>query len=125
MGRYIECKIGDEYKIVWKYGFGTQASEMHRINTELGIGEYHLIRYEDDDESESLKYVYTTEHNDCDGDLLILNKSDLDLLEKNIKLLKESDKTASDEWYIAMLEAIVDFIREHSTQTQFMLEGEF
>ena len=52
MGRYITCKVGNEYKNVWKYGLGIQASEMHRVNTELGIGEYHPIQYEDNGDSE-------------------------------------------------------------------------
>ena len=55
MGRYINCKIGNDYEIVWKYGLGVQASEMNRISIELGIGEYHLIRYMDEESQEKMK----------------------------------------------------------------------
>ncbi len=43
MSRYIECKFDSGYQIVWKYKLGEQASEMCRISTELGVGEYHQI----------------------------------------------------------------------------------
>ncbi len=44
MGRYIECKINGKLAQVWKYGFGAP-SEMYRIYEELGVGEYHPVRY--------------------------------------------------------------------------------
>jgi hypothetical protein len=45
MGRYIECKINGELENVWKYVLGAQPSEMYRIYEELGVGEYHPVRY--------------------------------------------------------------------------------
>jgi hypothetical protein len=134
VGRYINCKIDDEYETVWKYGFGVQSSEMHRISTELGIGEYHLIRYLDDESDEeddgNLKYEYVPEAptnsvNDVDGDILILDRSDVEKLEEQIQSLKKADMTNANEWFIAMVEAIRDFIVEHSEQDRFIFEGEF
>ncbi|MDJ0724204.1 MAG: hypothetical protein QNJ38_03745 [Prochloraceae cyanobacterium] len=125
MGRYINCQIGDEYEIVWKYGFGVQNSEMHRINTELGIGQYHLIRYlEDENEDDEYEYLSEAE-TDVDGDILILSKGDVQKLEEQLELLKNSDRGDRDKWFIAMLEAIINFIREHSEQDTFIFEGEF
>jgi hypothetical protein len=47
MGRHINCMIGDEYESVWKYRFGVQNSEMHRITSDLGIGQYHSLGHSD------------------------------------------------------------------------------
>jgi hypothetical protein len=137
VGRYINCKIGDEYETVWKYGFGVQNSEMHRITTELGIGEYHVIRYIYDDETEECNpnlYEYVPkdrievdENGDLnvDGDILILSRSDLEKLEEQIQSLKKTDLSEGNEWFIAMIEAIRDFIVEHSEQDRFVFAGEF
>jgi hypothetical protein len=98
MDRYIECMIDDEYETVWKYGLGVQNSEMSRINTELGIGEYHLIRYIDDDVD--IKYEYLSENHayeDIDGDILILHRNDFKKLEMQIQSLKKSDVTDEHE----------------------------
>jgi hypothetical protein len=133
MGRYIECKIGNEYETVWKYEFGVQDSEMHRISTELGIGEYHMVRHvydeSDKDGGEDVKYEYVSEdyedHMDVDGDVLILTRSDIEKLEMQIQSLKKADASNADEWFIGMTEAIRDFIIEHSEQDRFVFEGEF
>jgi hypothetical protein len=128
VGRYINCKIGNEYEIVWKYGFGVQDSEMYRIATELGIGEYHLIRYVDDENGKEDDFIieYVLEdQTDVDGDVLILSRSDLGKLEEQIQALRKTNLTNSDEWFVAMLEAIQDFIVEHSEQERFIFEGEF
>jgi hypothetical protein len=130
MGRYIGCKIGDEYETVWKYGFGVQDSEMNRISTELGIGEYHMVRHvydeSEEDDGEDVKYEYVSEeHMDVDGDVLILTRSDIERLEMQIQSLKKADASNADEWFIAMTEAIRDFIIEHSEQDRFVFEGEF
>ncbi len=77
------------------------------------------------DEFEDPKYRYVDENDDVDGDILILDRKDLELLEQKINLLKESDETALEKWYIAMLEAIANFMRQNPAQAQFILEGEF
>ena len=132
--RYISCQIGEEYIDVWKYRFGVQNSEMHRVSTELGIGEYHMIRYvdnkdDDDNDDPQLKYEYIsedeTEFDDIDGDILILSRSDLEKLDQQIKLLKKSESTEENKWFIAMLEAIRDFTFEYPQKNQFIFEGEF
>jgi hypothetical protein len=132
MGRYISCKIGDEYEVVWKYEFGVQASEMYRINDELDIGEHHLIRYvDDDDEDTDPRYEYVFEGQSdgdddrVDGDILILHQSDIAKLDTQLELLRKPDLSEEDELFIAMIEAIRDFISEHSAQDKFILEGEF
>jgi hypothetical protein len=125
MGRYISCKIGEEYETVWKYGFGVQNSEMYRICEELGIGEYYWVRYSGTEEDPQYEYVSEDEMEDVDGDILILNRQDLDKLEQKIHLLKNSTPADTDQWFIAMLETIRDFMREHSEQDQFIFEGEF
>ncbi len=120
MGRYIECQVGREYEIVWKYGFGVQNSEMMRIHTELGLGEYHLIQYDEEE------YQYVPEDEmDVDGDILILDRKDIPKLKEQIQLCKGKEKTEADQWYIGMLEAICNFMVEHPEQDQFVFEGEF
>ena len=130
MGRYINCKIGDKYEIVWKYGLGVQASEMRRISTELDIGEYHLIRYMDDESEEegedNFKYEYVPEdQTDVDGDVLILSRSDVEKLKIQIQSLKKADTSNANGWFIAMTEAIRDFMVEHLEQDSFIFEGDF
>ncbi|MDB9517340.1 hypothetical protein PN466_10315 [Roseofilum reptotaenium CS-1145] len=93
MGRYINCKVNDDYKIVWKYGLGTQASEMYRISTELGIGEYHMIRYVENETGENYEYInFNISINNSPGDVLILTRDDIDKIDRQIQLLKKSDK---------------------------------
>lgn len=127
MGRYINCKIADKYEMVWKYAFGEQNSEMYRISKELAVGEYHLIRYTED------SYEYVSE-DDCifsenemnvDGDILILRKNDIEKLQQQIQRLKHSDLGTDNQWFIAMVEGIINFMIEHSEQNNFIFEGEF
>jgi len=54
-----------------------------------------------------------------------LSRSDIQKLEQQIQLLKKSAKTYEDEWYIAMLEAIRNFMTEHPDQDKLVFEGEF
>jgi hypothetical protein len=97
MGRYINCEVNGESETVYKYVLGIQISEMHRISTELGIGEYHLIRnayneddYEnEEDDAQKPAYEYVDEQSDdVDGDILILRRSDIEKLNENIDVLE-------------------------------------
>jgi hypothetical protein len=128
MGRYINCKIGNEHEIVWKYRFGVQASDLHRISTELGIGEYHLIRYVDPKskkEDEDFDYKYVTEDlTDAYGDVLILSRSDVEKLDTQIQALKEVSTSDTNSLFIAMTEAIRYFMVKNSERDRFIFEGE-
>ncbi|BAY85910.1 hypothetical protein NIES267_54160 [Calothrix parasitica NIES-267] len=88
-----------ERKIVWKYRFGSQPSEMHRIYDDLGIGKYSS--------------------NNSNLDELILNRSDIEKLEKEIIELEDNPSN-----FLDMLEAIRDFMFRHPEQNEFILEGE-
>jgi hypothetical protein len=136
MGRYINCEVNGESETVYKYALGVQISEMHRISTELGIGEYHLIRYaynEDDDENEDNQkpvYEYVDEQSDdVDGDILILRRSDIEKLNENIAILEASlesgEKDEEDKFYIAMIKAIRYFMIRYLNQEKFIFVGEF
>ncbi|MBD2183069.1 hypothetical protein H6S82_10520 [Planktothrix sp. FACHB-1355] len=127
MGRYINCFVGGEGKIVWKYGFGVQNSEMHRIYDELGIGEYKLVKDVDSQEDNLGKitnriYEYTDDWREADCDVLILTRSDIPKLEEKLAILKAE---SNDEWYIGMIEAIRDFTIEHPDLQEFVFEGEW
>jgi hypothetical protein len=127
MGRYINCKIAGKDEMVWKYVFGEQNSEMYRISEELAIGEYHLIRYTE----ESYEYVseddctFSEDGINVDGDVLILHQRDIEKLQQQIQRLKNSDQRTDNQWFIAMVESIINFMIEHSSQDDFIFEGEF
>ena len=123
MGKCIECKIGDKYEMVWNYGFGSPNS-MHRVNTELGIGEYHLVRYIYKEDDADIDYEYVSADR-ADGDILILSRIDIEKMEVQLQLLKTSI-TANENWlFIAMVEDIRAFIIEHSAQDRFIFECDF
>jgi len=108
LGRHIRCKVSSkteknnqyEYKHVWKYKFAEQKSEMHRIYDELGIGKYAL-------------------KSDANEDVLILIRSDIEKLEKEIDRLKENPSN-----FLDMIEAIRDFMLRSPEKNEFILEGE-
>jgi hypothetical protein len=79
MGRSIRCEVDGKRETVWQYLFGSQPSEAHRIYEEFGIGEYHpfCYDYEDDDEVQHC-YKYLPTRQGADGDILILNREDLE-----------------------------------------------
>lgn len=142
MGRYIQCQINGEFEIVWKYGLGAQPSEMYRIYEELGVGEYHPVLYnykfsqnEEDqdgltyeyeyDDEDGLTYEYVETGQVADGDILILNRKDIEELKKWLEVLKQDSEKSKDTWFIAMIEAIKNFMLRYPHQEEFVLEGEF
>ncbi|MBP0010699.1 MULTISPECIES: hypothetical protein [unclassified Roseofilum] len=46
----------------------------------------------------------------------------LDKIDRQIQLLKKSDKHGENKWFIAMLEAIRGFMLENSEQEKFILK---
>ncbi|MFB2920729.1 MULTISPECIES: hypothetical protein [Aerosakkonema] len=127
MGRYINCFVGGEGKIVWKYGFGVQKSEMHRIYDELGIGEYKLVKDVDYQENNLEKitnriYEYTDDWREADCDVLILTRSDIVKLDEKLAILEAE---SNDRWYIGMIQAIRDFMIKHPNLEEFVFEGEW
>lgn len=156
MGRYINCEVNGESNEVYKYAFGDQPSEMYRISTELGIGEYHLIKYAYNDEDEEYDEAPTIEYIDeqseeVEGDILILVRSDIEKLNEQIKILQtelEVNKSTEqvdnsyhkndelyehdelyeyedDNFYIAMIIAIRDFMNKYPLEDKFTFIGEF
>jgi hypothetical protein len=137
MGRYINCEVNGESETVYKYVLGVQISEMHRISTELRIGEYHLIRYtyneDDENEEEDTQkpaYEYVDEQSDdVDGDILILRRSDIEKLNESIDILEANlasdQKDEEDGFYIAMIKAIRYFMIRYLNQEKFIFVGEF
>ncbi|MEL4896184.1 hypothetical protein [Crocosphaera sp. Alani8] len=128
MGRYIECEVNGECHSVWKYRFASQESEMYRIFTELKIGEYSLLQYVLEQKENEPNYKYISiykfkEWMEIGGDRLILNRKDCEKLKIAIEKLKQS-LTNKDEWYMRMLEAIVNFINKHKEQERFIFHGE-
>ena len=105
MGRYIECKINGKLEYVWKYVFGGQLSEMYRSYEELGVGEYHPIRYryelsENEEDEDDLNYNYAETRQVADGDILILNRKAIEELKIWLELLKQDSEKSKDRWFI-------------------------
>jgi hypothetical protein len=140
MGRYISCKVGDEYETVWKYELGVQSSEIYRISSELGIGEYHMIRYREPDKGDNGEnaagYDYITDApfseeiaiddwEDIDGDILILKKTDVIALDQHLQRLQQLPEAHAHHYFLGMIVAIRNFMVNHSDQDQFIFEGEF
>lgn len=127
MGRYISCKINGQWELVWKYGFGTQSSEMYRIHEELGVGEYHpvCIQYQETPAGKLRSYAYLDTRRGADGDILILRRADIEALGEWLDILSEMCERQKDPWFVAMIEAIQTFVHLHADQEEFLLEGEF
>jgi hypothetical protein len=127
MGRYINCQINGEWKIVWKYGFGKQSSEMSRIYEELGVGEYHPVHiaYVEGSKGRVRTYAYVESRVGADADILILRKKDIEDLGEWAEVLKEICKSDREKWFAAMVEAVYQFIIFHSDCEELVLEGEF
>ncbi|WP_332978974.1 hypothetical protein [Microcoleus sp. A003_D6] len=130
MGRYIECKINGELENVWKYVFGAQPSEMYRIYEELGVGEYHPVRYryefsENEKDEDDLTYEYVETRQVAEGDILILNRKDIEELKTWLEVLKQDSEKSKDTCFISMVEAIKNFMLRYPHQEEFVLEGEF
>jgi hypothetical protein len=103
MSRSIGCEINGHYQIVWQYRFACP-SDMHRISTQLNIGEYHQISGLEDS--------------------LILVRSDVEKLEEQIQTLKAATAVNEDKWLIAMIEAFRDCIVANPEQDKFIFEGD-
>ena len=128
MGRYIECKINGEFKNVWKYVLGVQPSEM--FYEELGVGEYHPVRYcyefsENEEDEDDLTYKYAETRQVADGDILILNRKDIEELKIWLEVLKQDSEKSKDTCFISMVEAIKNFMLRYPHQEEFVLEGWF
>jgi len=105
---------------------------MYRIATELGIGEYHLIGYvhnEDEEYSDSGTIEYIDEPSeDVEGDILILLRSDIPKLTEQISILTadlDHKKDKEEEFYLAMIESIRNFMNQHPKLDKFTFIGEF
>lgn len=126
MGRSIKCEVDGKLETVWKYLFGSQPSEAYRIYEELSIGEYHpfCYDYEDDEENEvQPRYKHLPTRQGADGDILILNREDLEALSICLETLKADGSQAAR--YIWMIEAIRDFMLKHPHQEKLTFESEF
>ncbi len=113
-------------EIVWQYLFGSQPSEAYRIYEEFGIGEYHPFcdDYETDEEDGiQPRYKYLPTRQGADGDILILNREDLEELSSCLETLKANESQAAR--YIFMIEAIRNFMLKHPHQERFTFESEF
>lgn len=128
MGRYVECKINGHWEIVWKYIFGAQSSEIYRIYEDLGLGEYHPVRieYKEDETGKHPIYEYLETRSGADADILILKQSDVVELGEWVEVLKtDSSLRKKDKYFIVMLEAILNFMLNHSDHEKIIFEGDF
>ncbi|MEO0826802.1 MAG: hypothetical protein AAFX95_22985 [Cyanobacteria bacterium J06639_16] len=136
MGRYITCEISGRSQNVWKYAFGDQPSEMYRIYEELGIGEYHPVRFKSSEDGTGWIYEYLSDYEGAERDILILNRSDLGKLKKCLDVLKQDsdqwlkllqyDVSNNQKiWFAGMVEAIYEFMLKYPQQDVFTFEGEF
>lgn len=103
MSRLIGCETNSGCQIVWQYRLGCP-SDMYRINTELGIGEYC--------QTNALE------------DRLILARNELKKLEAQLQMLKEAATVNEDRRFIAMVEAFRDCMVANPKQDQFIFESD-
>lgn len=103
MSRLIGFETNSGCQIVWQYRLGFP-SDMYRINTDLGLGEYCRTN--------PFK------------DRLILAKNELEKLEAQIQTLKEAAAVDEDRHFIAMVEAFRDCIVANPEQDRFIFEGD-
>ena len=126
MSRFIRCRIDGKSKTAYQYLSGSQPCEAYRIYEEFGIGEYHPFFYDygDDEEDEvQPRYKYLPTRQGADGDILILNREDLEELSSCLETLKADGSQAAR--YIWMIEAIRDFMLKYPHQKRFTFESEF
>jgi hypothetical protein len=113
---------------------GGQPSEMYRIHEELGLGKYYPIRntYVNGDRGLLAICEYLESRIEADGDILILNRKDIQELGQWLDLLREDCNTRKEhsdyhkyECYVSMIDAIYNFATSHLDREEFIFEGEF
>jgi hypothetical protein len=123
MSRYIECKLDDgSSATVWKYESGIQPFELSRIRKDLGIGDYYRERLVHD-----RRTGYRTERvkatESADFDILSLKREDIKKIDVRLVYIKQW-LLETDPHYIAMVEAIKNFMIAHTEQEIFVFRGE-
>jgi hypothetical protein len=92
------------------------------------LGEYHpiCIEYREDETGEHRVYKYLETRSGADADILILKQNDVVELGEWIEVLsRDNSLKKKDEYFIAMLEAIRNFMLVHSAHEEIIFEGEF
>jgi hypothetical protein len=125
MGRSISCRVNEKLETVWRYLFGSQPSEMYRIYEELGVGEYHPFRFEYEDDQVEGIYEYLLTRQGADGDILILDSTELEELNVYLQNLQADAEKSKETRYIAMIIAIRDFMLRYPNQKEFVFESDF
>lgn len=126
MSRYIRTKVGGKRQHVYKYLFGVQESEMHRISLEYGVGEYKWFKHlgYDEETGESILEETSNPRESFTGELH-LEENDLPHLKSLVERLEYLDSLWDrDNFFTDMARAILDFAE---TQVEFpiVLEDEF
>jgi len=116
MGRLVTCD--DDY--VWKYVFGKQNSELYRVPKEVGVGEHHFVRFDEDklmNEDVHAWIPVDPSKEEFEAEVLILSSQDLEYISKFIEentqqpsfLKKLFAKKEEPDYFIAMLDAFVEY----------------
>ncbi len=72
-----------------------------------------------------MTYEYAEIRQVADGDILILNRKDIEELKIWLELLKQDSEKSKDRSFIWMVEAIKNFMLRYPDQEEFVLEGWF
>jgi hypothetical protein len=126
MSRFIRCEVDGKSRTVYQYLFGSQPCEAYRIYEEFGIGEYHPFCYDyegAEDDGVQPRYKYLPTRQGAEGDILILNRENLEELSLRLEALEANGSTEAR--YVWMIKAIRDFMLKYSYQERFAFESEF
>jgi hypothetical protein len=72
-----------------------------------------------------LTYEYVETGQVADGDILILNRKDIEELKIWLEVLKQDSEKSKDTCFISIVEAIKNFMLRYRHQEEFVLEDEF
>ncbi|ARU57243.1 hypothetical protein OLMES_3202 [Oleiphilus messinensis] len=103
MGRFVTCD--DDY--VWKYVFGEQNSELYKVPEELGVGEHHFVRFDEEkliNEDIREWIVVDPRTEEFEAEVLILSDVDLEYISKYIQenTKQPSNNKQEPDHFIAM-----------------------
>ncbi|WP_415882351.1 hypothetical protein [Neptuniibacter sp. QD34_54] len=116
MGRLVTCD--EDY--VWKYVFGEQNSELYRVPQDVGVGEHHFVKFDEEKlMNEDIQEWIPVDPNaeEFEAEVLILSAQDLEYISKYIEnntkqptfLQKLFAKKEEPDYFIAMLDAFVEY----------------
>ena len=99
---------------------------MRRIHDEFGLGEYFLeVDNDDGPDFLAVKREDFEKGMDVAGDLLILDRSELDSLKEQLEQLQQNAQNDDDEWFCYTARAIYEAGLKYSDTNPLHFSGDY